>query len=198
MQRRSLLRSIVTACLIGGFLGSAVSAQAGVRSSTQVRYYNVGGTTSKQLVNYMRRHPIRGDYGNAIANIRPSYRLSVPTKSSGGKCRPTNVNLSIRFVMTIPRSRNTSSMASSTRNAWRSFASYAKRHEETHKRIYIQCGNNFVAKAKKMSASSCGALQAAIRRQLEKDKRACESRQRAFDRRERSRVRNLSLFRMAR
>jgi predicted secreted Zn-dependent protease len=106
------------------------------------------------------------------------------------------VVLNIRFSLTLPKARN--SLSGSTRSAWNAFAAYARRHEERHRQIYIQCGNAFVAKAKRMTAGNCGALQASIRRQLEADKRACESRQRAFDRAERGRVSGMSLFTMAR
>jgi predicted secreted Zn-dependent protease len=99
--------------------------------------------------------------------------------------------------MTLPRARSESSMGSSTRSAWRNFVAFTKRHESTHRTIYTQCGNNFVARAQRMTSGSCAALSASIRRALEADKRACESKQRAFDRREYNRVTSLSLFRMA-
>ncbi|MCP4383573.1 MAG: DUF922 domain-containing protein [Hyphomicrobiales bacterium] len=172
-------------------------AYAGVKTSTQIRSYYVSGSTSKSLVNYMRRHPFRGDTGDAVANIRPTYRLSAPTRMSGGTCRASKVTLSIRFVMTLPKARSESSMASSTRNAWRSFVSFTRRHEEGHKRIYVQCGNAFVAKAQRMTSKNCGSLSVSIRRLLETEKRACERKHRAYDRRDYNRIYRLSLFRMA-
>jgi predicted secreted Zn-dependent protease len=200
MDRRSRwlrrgARLIVVAALLAG---TASFGSADVRTSTQYRSYSVSGSTSRSLVSYMRSRPLRGDHGNAVANIRPTYKISAPTKMVGGKCRAPKVTLHIRFVMTLPRARSESAMASSTRNAWRSFVSFSKRHEQTHRNIYIQCGNTFVAKAQKMSSKSCAGLQSAIRRQLEAEKAACERKHRAFDRRESSRIRNLSLFRMAR
>ncbi|WP_421726439.1 DUF922 domain-containing protein [Bauldia sp.] len=178
-------------------VATVVPASAGVRTTTQIRSYNVSGSTAKSLVNYMRRNPFRGDTGDAVANIRPHYRLSVSTKTSGGTCRPRAVNLNIRFVMTLPKARSESSMASTTRNAWRSFVSFTRQHENTHKRIYIQCANTFVSKAQRMTNKSCGGLQASIRRLLEAEKRACKSKHRAFDRRDYNRIFGLSLFRMA-
>lgn len=188
-------RLLTVAVSLAGF-SAAVSAE--VRTTTQQRAYNVSGSTSKSLVSYMRSRPLRGDHGNAVANIRPTYRISAPTKMIGGTCRAPKVTLHIRFVMTLPRARSESAMASSTRNAWRSFVSFSRRHEQTHRKIYIQCGNTFVAKAQKMTNKSCAGLQAALRRQLETEKRACERKHRAFDRRERGRINSLSLFRMAR
>jgi predicted secreted Zn-dependent protease len=185
--------------IIAGVAGGlSADALAEVRSSTQTRAYSVGGTTASSLVSYMRSNPFHGSRGDAVANITPTYALSMVTKQSGATCRASKVSLNLRFVMTLPQARSASAMSSSTRSAWNSFVAFARRHEEAHRGIYVQCGNAFVAKAQRLTASNCGALQASIRRLLEADKRACESRNRAFDSREYGRVAGLSLFRMAR
>lgn len=187
-----------------GALGAIVAgslcmgAFADVRSSTQTRSYSVGGTTAASLVSYMRSNPFHGSRGDAVANIRPNYSLSMVTRQTGGTCRASSVNLNIRFVMTLPQARSASAMGSSTRSAWNSFVAFARQHEQTHRSIYIQCGNAFVAKAERLTASNCGSLQASIRRLLETEKAVCERRQRAFDRADYGRLAGLSLFRMAR
>jgi len=192
---RRAARSALSMSLVAGML-SAASAE--VRTTTSYRSYYVSGSTARSLVSYMRSHPFRGDRGDAVANVRPVYRLSVATRTSGGTCSASKVTLSIGFTMTLPKARSESSMASSTRSAWRSFAAFANRHESTHRSIYISCGNSFVAKAQRLTGSSCAGLQASIRRLLESEKRSCEVRQRSFDRSESRRVSGLSLFRMAR
>jgi len=187
-----------------GALGAIVAgslcfgALADVRSSTQTRSYSVGGTTAASLVSYMRSNPFHGSKGDAIANIRPSYALNIATKQSGGTCRASDVTLNIRFVMTLPQARSASAMGSSTRSAWNSFVAFARSHEQTHRSIYVQCGNAFVAKAERLTASNCASLQASIRKLLETEKAVCEGRQRAFDRSDYRRLANLSLFKMAR
>ena len=74
---------------------------------------------------------------------------------------------------------------------------FARRHEETHRGIYVQCANGFVAKAMRMTSSSCLSLQSSIRSLLESEKRACDLKQNAFDRRDDPRVVTLNLFAMA-
>jgi predicted secreted Zn-dependent protease len=186
----------VLGALLAGSL--SVAALADVRTTTQSRAYSVNGSTASSLVSFMRSNPFRGDTGDAVANVRPYYTLNVATKATGGTCRASGVTLNIRFVMTLPHARSISAMASSTRSAWNSFVAFTRRHEDTHRRLYIQCGNSFVAKAQRLTASSCGAVQASIRRLLEAEKRACDSRQRAFDRADYGRINGLSLFQMAR
>lgn len=175
-----------------------MAASAEVRTSTQMQSYKVGGTTATSLVSYMRSNPFHGSKGDAVANIRPNYALNIATKQTGGTCRASKVTLNIRFVMTLPQAQNASAMASSTRSAWNSFVAFTRRHEETHRSIYIKCGNDFVAKAERMTGSNCAALQASIRKLLEREKAICEGRQRAFDRADYGRVGGLSLFKMAR
>lgn len=187
------------AAVVAGVAGSlSAGALAEVRSSTQTRTYSVGGTTAASLVSYMRSNPFHGSRGDAVANIQPSYSLSTITRQTGGTCHASKVTLGMRFVMTLPHARSAAAMGSSTRSAWNSFVAFSRRHEETHRGIYVQCGNNFVAKAQRLTASNCGALEASIRRLLETEKRACETRQRAFDRADYGRLAGLSLFRMAR
>ena len=176
---------------------ATITAAAEVRTTTSTRAYTVGGSTASGLVSYMRSHPFAGDYGDAVANIRPSYNLSVATAPGKSGCRASKVTLKVHFTITLPRARSTSGMAASTRSAWNAFAAYARQHEDVHKRIYIQCANNFVAKAQRVTGPSCATVQASVRRLLEAEKRACETRNRAYDRSERKRVAGMSLFRMA-
>jgi predicted secreted Zn-dependent protease len=171
-------------------------ANADVRSSTQTRSYWVGGTTAPALVSYMKSRPFHGSNGAAVANIRPSYNLSIATRPKGSACSAT-VDLRINFVMTLPNAKQASSMSSGTRSHWNTFVSYARRHEETHRSIYMDCGRSFVLKAQRMTAASCGTLQGKIRGLLEAEKRACNRRQIAFDRADYGRIFGLGLFKQA-
>lgn len=175
----------------------ASHAIAGVTSSSQINPYWVGGSTASDLINYMRNRPFHGDRGDAVANIRPSYTLSVTGKQAGASCRALDVGVKVRFVVTIPRARNASGMSPATLSAWNGFVAFATRHENQHKSIYLQCANEFVAKAMRMTAPSCFALNANVRSQFEAAKRACDKRQLAFDRQDYRRVFGLTLFAMA-
>ena len=127
----------------------------------------MGGTTAASLVSYMRNHPYPGEHGDAVANIVPSYSLSIATKNAGAACKASSVDLNVRFLMTLPHATNASGMSPATRSAWTNFVSFARRHEETHRGIYLQCASGFVAKAMRLTASSCLALQSNIRSLLE-------------------------------
>ena len=195
--RRRALRAVIVAVVATGFLGDNIAAFAGVTSTTSTRYYNVSGTSRPALASKMRSNPFRGDRGGAVANIRPKYSLDVQTKKTGSTCQVSAVNLNVRFVLTLPRAKE-SAMSSVTRSSWRSFVSFARRHEQRHRSIYLQCAKNFAAKAQRLSGPSCSALKSKARRLLTAEDRACDRRHAAFDRAERGRLVNQSLFRSTR
>lgn len=185
--------------VLGAVVGliAILPAMAGVRTTSVTQSYRVPGTTAKSVVTYMLRHPFPGDHGGAFANIRPHYRLSVDTRQSGGMCRARDVDLDVRFVVTLPVARDFDKMSARTRAAWRSFADFARRHEDAHRISYIGCANRFVAAARRETARTCRALESTIRRMLQQAKRDCEAKQTAFDRRQRNAVHGLVLFNMA-
>jgi predicted secreted Zn-dependent protease len=190
-------RSLIGVAVGAGLLLETTGVAAGVRSSTQIEAYRVGGTTAASLVSYMRNHPYPGEHGDAVANIVPRYSLSIATKNAGATCKASSVDLNVRFLMTLPHATNASGMSPATRSAWTNFVSFARRHEESHRGIYLQCASGFVAKAMRLTASSCLALQSNVRSLLETEKRACDRRQNAFDRGQYRSVLNLGLFAMA-
>lgn len=194
---RSTLRAACITAIAITFLTDGLTAVAGITSTTSHRYYTVSGTSQSTLARKMKSNPFRGDRGGAVANIRPKYSLKVDTSQSGGTCKVTNVNLNVRFTLTLPRA-NEGAMSSGTRSVWRSFVSFARAHEQRHRAIYLQCARNFVAKAQRLSGSSCAGLKAQAQRLLNAEDRACDRRHAAFDRSERRRLTSQPLFRTAR
>jgi predicted secreted Zn-dependent protease len=182
------------AFVCAGLWGGTGPASAGMTVTHDIRYYRVSGTTTESLARAMRDNPVEGDHGGAIANVRPSYGLSVVTRNQGKVCRVADINLSIRFLTTLPKA-DEARMAARTRAFWRSLVAFAKRHEATHQAIYTDCARSFVARARRLSSPyGCGAVDADARRLFEAAKKSCETRQLAFDGREAPRLRRLALF----
>ncbi len=181
------------ACLVA----LACPAWAEVTSSVENRTHRVPGVTARAVVDYMLRHPFPGDHGAAFANIRPHYRLSLDVGDTGRLCRVEDVGVGIRFVVTLPVAVDRARMNSRVRAAWDGFASFARRHEETHKQSYLSCARAFVSKARAATATSCGDLRSEVRQMFNEARRSCEARQRPFDRQQSLAVRRLTLFDMA-
>lgn len=196
-EQRKILTFFLTAVLaIAGF---CLSSAANPRSITIIRDYRVHGDTERSLVNSMKARPFRGDKGPAIANVRPRYRLTTKTRKLDRACRIKTIDLSIRFIMTLPRAVNSNRFNPRTRRAWASFRAFAKRHENVHRGIYMKCARKFLREARRLSVpGSCSALKRRVNRMLRDQKRDCERFNDAFDRRELSRLRTLALFRHVR
>ena len=185
---------VLALALIGA---GVVPVLAEVTATDTHRKHRVDGTTARALVSNMQRHPFAGDHGGAFANIRPRYTLSVDTKESSGQCRPTEVDVKINFVITLPEATQRARMSASVRKAWDNFVAFAKRHENTHRSSYIGCAKSFVSRAMRERGESCFAVESAIRRMFDKAKRDCEVKQVNFDRSQRGAVTRLRLFNMA-
>lgn len=198
-------------CCAGPLFLAGPAAHAEISARTIERDYRVRGLNARTLVSYMRRRPFAGDNGPAMANIRPRYDLKVETAAGEGRardtrkaarargCRVDKVSLSIRFTMTLPHAVQESRLDHRTKRAWRSFRSFTRRHEETHRRIYLRCARGFLRKAAAMSSqNSCYRLKREVRRLLDREDKACNRLHDAFDRRDFPRVRHMPLFRLAR
>ena len=171
-----------------------------IAEKTEIRDYRVYGETPGQLVAYMKRRPFKGDNGPAMANIRPRYALETLTeKRKDRSCGIKRVDLSIRFIMTLPKSMDATKQSRKTKHVWRSFRAFAQRHEEQHRKIYMKCARDFVKKASKLEPErSCHRLERKVKKLLKAQEKDCDKQHLAFDRREFPRVPTLPLFRQAR
>lgn len=183
---------------IAAAMAVCLPASAGVTSDTSYRSYNVGGTTERGIVRYMRQHPFRGDNGHAYANLKHRHTLRVETEKDGPICRATEVNLDIDFTMTLPKSSNPKALSASARRSFDGFVNFAKKHEEHHRASFIACGKSFVSKALRLRAAQCATLISDIKALLKKSDAACEAGERGFDRQQSRAVNGLALFRNGR
>ncbi len=187
--------------LAGGlYLGSTLAGfTANLTQRSEMRDYRVYGKTARELVNYMRRRPFRGDNGPAMANIRPKYRLNMKTERRGSSCKLKHSSLDIRFVITLPKAMQLSSQSRQTRRAWTRFRAFTKRHEEVHRRLYVKCARRFLSKTKRLQKQgSCRVLKRHMHQELKQQEKDCDRLHLAFDNRDFPRVPGLGLFRQAR
>lgn len=169
-------------------------ASAELRYKTTYRDNPIRGTASAELWRYMGSHPILDEDGPALANITHDHKLSVKTKRSDGVCRVSDLDFTWHFVITLPKAVDEARMSSKTRAMWREFTGFLKRHEEHHRAIFIGCGDDFVAKAAKLTADGpCFALKRKVRQFIDKQYELCMAKQRAYDRKERHAVNRLAL-----
>lgn len=175
-------------------------AAAELIHTTQYRTHAVRGTTPQAVLRYMNAHPIIDpDDGPAYANLTHDHHLSMATFAAGGVCRVKNLRFTWRFVLTLPKAVDYGAMNASTRSKWDAFVAGLKRHEETHRAIFLKCGAKFVPAAERITAAGgCAGLENKVRRSIERAYAACMSEQRAFEKRDRPRILGLAFVQAAR
>ena len=186
-------------CLVLALFASTSTAVAGVTTRTEYRDYQLDGSTPTAIVDFFHAHPVPGDAGPALANIRDSYRLNLTTRQRpDGSCGVGNVDLDASFVITLPKADEESAMSGRTRAMWREVVAFARNHELGHRSMFLACAQNFVARASRLTAPSCGAVESAAERLQASMRAACDAGQGSYDAREARRAGNLSLFVAAR
>ncbi|MCB1489596.1 MAG: DUF922 domain-containing protein [Bauldia sp.] len=174
-------------------------AWAGLSYTTQYRDHPVRGTSPPEIWRYMNAHPIMDpDDGAAYANLTHDHDLSLKVATSNGACRVTSLTFRWNFVLTLPKAADYARMSAANKSLWTNFVAGLKRHEETHRSIFIKCGQTFVPEATRLTGpSGCVGMQRKVRRFIDQRYASCMAQQKAFEKRDRSRVLGLPFIRAA-
>jgi predicted secreted Zn-dependent protease len=164
------------------------------KNTTKYQTFAIAGTTALEIVKSLNGSLIalgHGAYGTTLAEV----------VSSGGMIRTANAckvpDLGYRFTIKLPTLRNSDGLKGKTMIAWSGFAAFIKAHEETHRRIWLDCAIGHANAVASLTGPTCGAVVVAARALYKKSYSACVKRQLAFDVSERKRVVRLPLMLMA-
>jgi predicted secreted Zn-dependent protease len=179
---------------------AADGAAAELVQTTEYRTHAVRGTTPQAVWQYMNAHPIIDpDDGPAYANLTHDHELSIRTTTGSGVCRVSELTFRWRFVLTLPKAVDQAAMDSQTQSMWNAFVAGLKRHEETHRTIFLRCGAKFVPAAERLTGpGNCAGLERKVRRSIDQAYQACMAEQRDFEKRDRPRILGLAFIRAAR
>ncbi len=179
-----VLSTVVAAFALATVLGPA---EAKPVTSTKVQHYEIAASSASGLDAQMSSlGPWHGD-GRAYANIvvKPNYSGNLV---QGKICRLENFKVTASFTMTLPKLAPGAQLSKNLGRQWKSFASFARRHEETHRTIWIECLGKAERRALALRIGDCGALTKEIDRVFEAEWQRCERRQEAFDIAERTKL----------
>jgi len=162
-------------------------AEAKPKSTTQYKYYSVSGASAAELyLAMMKRGPhVNGDQ---------AYASTTATQTLDGRfvrtniCRLHDINLSFSFTIRLPKLASTKGLSRTTRDRWQAFSQFLRKHEETHRSIWLACAVDFERRAMAVKAGSCEAADAEIARIAEDVRLACNKKHDAFDANEQKRV----------
>jgi predicted secreted Zn-dependent protease len=184
--------------LLGGTAFGGWPAAADIKASSVIRYYTVPGTTAEGLRRSIASSPLDHQSSGAIGRTDATFDFSVTVSNRGATCEPAGVLIAVKFVTTLPKATE-AAMTAATRVQWRELVAFTRRHEATHKAIYLRCLEDFTRIARVLkSRSGCDALVAQAGRQFDASMKVCGRRHDAFDAAESQRLEQLSIFRSAR
>src|SRR5688572_5103385 len=140
-----------------GFVALASSgALAKPAFTTKYSYYSIGGDSAGELYDAMiRRGPhVNGAraYASTSATSSQEGRLT-----QGANCSVDDYRLKIDFVIRLPRLKNEKVLAGATMTRWRQFSQFLKKHEETHRSIWLDCARDLERQVRAISVSNCAA-----------------------------------------
>ena len=196
-KRRMVRRSVLVA--LGLIAVGVAPAAAELKHTTVYREHRVLGTTARALWQYMIAHPIIDpDDGPAYANITHDHTLTFKTATVAGDLSGDRSPLHLEFRHYAAEGGEL------RRHEWRDAEDVAavhhllKGHEEHHGAIFLDCGKSFVAAAQKMTGpAGCAGLDRKVRAFVDRQYGVCMTKQRDFDRSQRTTVEGLALMRAA-
>ena len=162
-------------------------ADAGTIANTRYDYYTISGKTLVDIYDSMLRRGPHVDGAKA-------YASTSATSSQEGKlvgknnCRIEDYRLKIDFVIRLPKIKDETKLASAERARFQRFSQFLKKHEETHRSIWLDCAAKLEAKVANISSKSCKDAETRSEKLWSEMRRSCNQRHQAFDAAEQKRL----------
>ena len=187
---------LATVLLASGMPLPRLAHAAGPKVAVNYQYYAVSGTSAVQLMRDLHLHGPTVDGAGAYAMTESSFSQSGQMVQGKG-CSAPRYTIGMSFTITLPAAQDLPEASTRVRKAWRSFYGFVKKHEETHKAIWLSCAATMQSKIRALRTKTCEALQSRATQILESESAKCRRKHDAFDRSERSRLRAQPLIQQA-
>jgi predicted secreted Zn-dependent protease len=167
-------------------------------ADTKYKYYSVSGRTALEILNSIdRRGPSVAGVG-AYATTYASYKQTGQMQKMSAKlCKVGDYDLDFQFVINLPRLKNEAALPKPERKAWRTFSAFVKSHEDQHKQIWLNCKREHMVKVRRITASTCGQVEAKVSKLLEETRKVCNQRHANLDAASRKPLGRQPLIKMA-
>jgi predicted secreted Zn-dependent protease len=145
------------------------------------------GDTAATLYNSMlRRGPhVNGAKAYAATSAESSQRGKL---LPGRSCRVKDYRFTIAFTIKLPRLKEGASLPPPVRGRWQQFSAFLKKHEETHRSIWLACARDLETRVNALRADSCEEVDATAGRMWEDIQKSCTKKHDAFDAAEQRRL----------
>jgi predicted secreted Zn-dependent protease len=168
--------------LLWGGMASAKPAQ-----STKYTYYTIGGDTAVEIYNSMMRKGPKVNGAKAYASTSATTTQNGKLLQ-GASCKVQDYRLKLDFVIKLPKIGNETLLPAADRKRWQQFSGFLKAHEETHRKIWLDCAVELERQVKSIKAKSCDEADRKATQLWEKIRAACNRKHIAFDAAEQKRL----------
>jgi len=167
----------------------AIEAFGGTETpDTKYTYYLIGGGSAASLHEAMILKGPRVGNGKAYASAHMEPRVTSKTIREGASCLIQEFKIDMTFTIRLPQLRKGIKLDTSTRRRFEEFYRLAKRHEETHRRIWLSCAAEAEALVQNVSAKTCSQAEARGVEIVNQAAKRCDARQVKFDSAEQRRL----------
>lgn len=157
-------------------------------ADTKYTHYLIAGKNAASLnVSMCQKGPRVGN-GRAYASATMTPKAFATTARHGDSCRIDTFKLSMQFTIRLPKLKKAAAVTPAARKNFDDFYRFAKKHEETHRSIWLECA----AEAEKLvigtRARTCSGAEAKGLRIVTQVANRCDGRHKAFDASEHKRL----------
>lgn len=155
--------------------------------TTKYVYYTISGDSASKVYDAMIK---RGPHVNGAK----AYASTAATSSQQGKlaqgksCEIQDYRLKIDFVIRLPKVGNPKALTGAANTRWQQFSQFLKRHEETHRSIWLDCAAELEKDVRAINASDCSIADAKAAKLWAQMRQSCSRRHDAFDAAEQKKV----------
>jgi predicted secreted Zn-dependent protease len=155
--------------------------------TTKYVYYKISGDSAAGVyLSMLKRGPhVGGAQAYAATSAESSQRGKLEFRNS---CRITDYQYSIAFTIRLPKLTNEGSLSPAARARWQQFSSFLRRHEETHRTIWMGCAQEIEDKVIALRGRSCDEVDRKAQAIREAIQKACNRKHVAFDAAEQKRL----------
>jgi predicted secreted Zn-dependent protease len=148
---------------------------------TNYVHYLVTGSSAQGLFESMLSNGPRVAGGKAYASTRMDPDVTASTAASGRQCRIASFNMNMTFTIRLPQLENGRKVNPALRSSFERFYAFAKRHEETHREIWLKCAAEAESLAIGVAAGTCAEAEARGLKIVEEVSKRCDRRHAEFD-----------------
>ena len=169
---RATKGTAVGAAILLSALGLDV-AEAAPAFTTKYVYYKVSGDTAAGVyVSMLKRGPhVKGEKAYAATSAESSQRGKLELTKS---CRIVDYQYRIDFT-------DEAGLSTSARDRWQQFSSFLRKHEETHRTIWMGCANEIETKVRALRGRTCEEVDRKAQAIRDQVQNACNRKHAAFD-----------------